>query len=341
MTLACAGCQSGTGRADIAYFPAPPATARVVHLKSFNSLDELVPVRRTVLEVLRGRSISPFVDTPAGIAYADNKLYICDTGLDAVHVWDLAAGEAKRIGTSGDTILQKPVDVAVDGNGIIFVADSERGEVVAFDSSGQTYGIFRPSGGTAFRPVAVAAGNGTIGAADIATHRIAVFAMREGTIEESSHGTAGSEPGKFYYPTGIAHGENGNWFVAEMMNGRIQILNESFDPVRTIGQPGDRYGDVGKLKHLDVAPDGTIIVADGEFAHVHLFNQKGQLLMLLGGPGDAAGETPMPFGVAVAAQVPERIEALVPSDFAAEYYFFVSNTIGAKRINLFAVGKSR
>jgi len=334
-TLVCAGCQPNKGRSEIVYFPAPPATARVVHLKSFNSLDELVPVRHTLLEVLRGRSISPFVDTPAGIAYADNKLYICDTGLNAVHVWDLAEGKAKRIGTSGDTILQKPVDVAVDEDGTVYVADSERGEVIGFWENGPSFLPCKHPGDAAFRPVAVTASHGTIAAADIASHQI--LECTSGAL----HGGVGSEPGKFYYPTGLARDEKGNWLVADMMNGRIQILDESFSPQRSIGQPGDRYSDIGKLKHLDVAPDGTIIAADSAFSHVHLFNPQGQLLMLLGGPGDEPGDTPMPFGVAVAAQVTERIAALVPPDFAADYYLFVSNTIGAKRINLFAVGKSR
>ena len=63
---------------------------------------------------IRGGSISPFVDTPAGVAYKNNRLYICDTGLNGVHVWDLSTGQADRVGTSGEVILQKPVDVAVD-----------------------------------------------------------------------------------------------------------------------------------------------------------------------------------------------------------------------------------
>ena len=49
----------------------------------------------------------------------------------------------------------------------------------------------------------------------------------------------------------------------------------------------------------------------------------------------------MPFGVAVAENLPDNLESLVPEDFDAQYYVFVTNTIGAKRINLFAIGKHR
>lgn len=334
-------CRTPNNRADIAYFPPPPAPPHVVHLKSFNSLDDLVPPRVTLLEVIRGGSISPFVDTPAGVAYKNDRLYICDTGLNGVHVWNLSTGQANRIGVSGAVILRKPVDVAVDDAGNIFVADSDRGEIVGFDSNGKPLSSCKPPDGQPFKPVAVTTCAGSLGVADIATHRIALCSSNDGDGVPSFHGEVGSLPGQFYFPTGVSIDRNGNWVVSEMMNARVQVLDQSFGSLRTMGQPGNRFGDLGKPKHVDVGPDGTIFVADGEFGHVHLFNSEGQLLMLLGGPGNGPGATPMPFGVAVAENLPENLESLVPADFDAQYYLFVTNTIGGKRINLFAVGKQR
>ena len=61
--------------------------------------------------------------------------------------------------------------------------------------------------------------------------------------------------------------------------------------------------------------------------------------MLLGGPGEEAGSTPMPVGVTVADRLPEALAALVPPDFSADYYVFVTNTVAAKRISLYAIGQ--
>ena len=147
----------------------------------------------------------------------------------------------------------------------------------------------------------------------------------------------GSAPGKLYFPTGVATNATGDILVAEMMNARVQTFDAEFNPIARFGQPGDRYGDMGKPKHLDVAPDGTIILADAEFAHVHLYNRRGELLLLVGGPSDEPGGTPMPLGVAVADLLPDTITSRVRDGFDVDYFFFVTNTVGTKRISLFAV----
>ena len=43
----------------------------------------------------------------------------------------------------------------------------------------------------------------------------------------------------------------------------------------------------------------------------------------------------------VAPTVPERLARLVPADFNARYFFFVANSVGSRRISLFAVGERR
>jgi DNA-binding beta-propeller fold protein YncE len=122
-----------------------------------------------------------------------------------------------------------------------------------------------------------------------------------------------------------------------MMNARVQVFDGQGRPVLSMGRPGNRYGDLGKPRHLAVGPDQTIFIADMEFAHVHLFDKEGRLLMLFGGAEDRPGGTPMPVGVAVARSLPDAVASLVPADFAASYFVFVTNTIGTKRIGLYAV----
>ncbi|MGB2984622.1 MAG: hypothetical protein WBE26_01955 [Phycisphaerae bacterium] len=235
-------------------------------------------------------------------------------------------------------MLAKPVAVAVDGEGTLYVADTGRHEVVAYDEDGRSVRRFQPPDRNGYRPVAVAVRDERLYVADIEAHRIDVFAISDGAHIDS-FGGAGSDLGRFYFPMGVATNTRGDLFVSDMMNARVQVFDPRYNPVLSIGRPGNRHGDIGKPRHLAVAPDGVVFIADVEFAHIHLFNEKGQLLMLLGGPEDSPGGTPMPVGVAVAARLPEKLASLVPEDFEAAYYLFVTNSVGAKRISLFAVGE--
>jgi hypothetical protein len=63
--------------------------------------------------------------------------------------------------------------------------------------------------------------------------------------------------------------------------------------------------------------------------------------MSLGEPQDQPGGTPLPVGVAIAPTLPDRLASLVPADFNARYFLFVSNSVGSRRISLFAIGERR
>ena len=334
------GCASAPLRPDPVYFPPSPATPHAVHLKSFNSLANLVPPKASWTDIFCGGAVSPYVSVPAGIAFAGDSLYVCDTGSNTVHRWNLATGQAKRLGAHGDIWLSTPVDVAVDQAGTAYVADTGRGEVVAFDANGECTRQFKPDGRKSYRPVAVAVQGSRLYVADVASHQIDVFSATDGQ-QVGAFGRVGSDPGTFYYPVGLANDATGNILVSDMMNARVQVFDADHQQVGSFGQPGDRYGDLGKPKRLAVGPDGTIFVADAGFARVHLFNSQGQLLMLLGADGDSPGGTPMPAGVAVAATLPDRLASIVPEGFDARYFLFVTNTVGPKRISLFAVGTGR
>ena len=95
---------------------------------------------------------------------------------------------------------------------------------------------------------------------------------------------------------------------------------------------------MGTPKDIAVGPDGISFVADAQFGCVHLFDPEGRVLLVIGGPRDEPGGTPLPNGMAIATLLPEKLLDLVPVGFKARYYVWVSNTTGQKRLALFAVG---
>ncbi len=69
-------------------------------------------------------------------------------------------------------------------------------------------------------------------------------------------------------------------------------------------------------------------------------NGKRTRLVSGGGREDQPGSTPMPVGVAITSKLPDRLGSLVPANFQPAYFLFVTNTIGTKRISLFALGSA-
>lgn len=335
LLLGLSACVGPRPASQCVYFPAPPDPPRVVHLVSFNSLHELVPPRESWVGLFRGAAAGPLVGTPMRLAWRGETLYICDTNVNYVHAWNLASGTARRIGADGE--LKKPVAVAVDELGTVFVADTIRGEVVAFEHSGSEIRRFRPPKATAYRPVAVAVAGGALYVADMANHSVDVYSTQTGRWLRSVGGR-GSSTGKTYYPSGISIDAAGQTYVADMMNARVQVFDRSGQFTRTFGSPGKRYGSLGTPKDVAVGPDGVSFVADAQFGCIHLFDPDGRVLMVIGGPRDEPGGTPLPNGMAIATLLPETLLNLVPDGFKARYYVWVSNTTGQKRLALFAVG---
>ncbi len=337
----CTGCVTQSNTTKPVYFPAPPATPHVVHLKSFNHLHDLIAPQQSWVEKIRGGLASPFVSAPSGIAYRDQRLYICDTAQSCVHSWNLATGYASKIGDGGYVTLEIPVDVAIDDNNNVYIADTGRGEVIIFNQSDHKVSHrLRPNSNEPMKPVALTVQAGKVYVADITTHRILVFDATSGKLE-TSFGEPGRDSGQFFFPMGIEATNNGQLLVSDSINGQVQRFNKEFMPLTTIGSLGNRYGDMGRPRHLAIGPDGVIFVADTEFARVHMYDNDGQLLMLLGGPENQPGDTPMPTGLAIAPDLPPAIRALVPQEFDAQYYLFVSNTLGSHRISLYAIGNLR
>lgn len=337
--VAASGCAVRRVTPEPVYFPPPPSVAHVVHLKSFNRLTEVVGEPRDKKRLFGRRISSPAVARPAGVAYDAEQLYICDAEAGYVHVWDLANGRSRRVGHRGDVVLIKPVAVAVDDRGRVYVADTQRGEVVAYNADGSFLQRFKAWTRDAYRPVAVAVREGELYVADLEGLRIDVFSTVDGRMTDSI--AAGDAPDiESMFPMGIAFDDGSRWYVSDAMGSRV-LAFDGRKMVSSFGGRGNRYGRMGKPRGLAVGPDGVVFVADPEFAHVHLFDRRGRLLMLFGGAQDATGGTPAPVGVATAANLPETITSLVPEDFAADYFVFVTNSIGIKRVSLFAVGRSR
>lgn len=192
------------------------------------------------------------------------------------------------IGTPGltyiadETHFAEPEDVAVDGDGNIWVVDAASHRVAKFDSAGSyldQLGVTWETGADNDHfnaPVSVAFDSaGKIYVSDRTNHRVQMFdGVNVSTIGIT--GVSGADNDHFNYPGRIAIDDHDYLYVVDMANHRVQVFDDGHNHVATLGQSGAAGSD---NNHFDnprgVAVDASYIyVADANNHRVQIFNRN-------------------------------------------------------------------
>jgi DNA-binding beta-propeller fold protein YncE len=183
--------------------------------------------------------------------------------------------------------FNEPTGIAVAGEEV-FVADARNGRIQVFDLSGRfrrTFGRSDQGSGGLGRPMNMAVAKDALYIADYWHDRVLVFGL-DGA-PRPGFGAAGTGPGQFNAPGGVAVAPDGDLYVADFNNQRVQHLRADGTFVDQLGETGKRGVAGGRFNYpTDVAlgPNGTLYVADGYNDRVQAFAPDGQLLGKWGGP---------------------------------------------------------
>lgn len=209
---------------------------------------------------------------------------------------------------------QGPHGVALDRNCNLYLADTSTHHVVKVSPTGDTLATWGSDGNGPLqfhRPAAVAVdGDGNVYVADSGNNRIQKLsptgqsmAVWQYCLPNTSPCTPapGYDPGQFFDPEGIAVDGQGNVYVSEVDNNRIQKLTKDGKSVAVFGGPqGDAPGQFNSPFGLSVDRAGNIYVADLNNNRVQKLSPTGQPLQVFGqGRGAGPGQLVQPRGVAV------------------------------------------
>jgi sugar lactone lactonase YvrE len=107
-------------------------------------------------------------------------------------------------------------------------------------------------------------------------------------------------PGDFGAPQCAAVDKDGNLFVTDTLNNRVEIFDADGKFISQFGKAGDGPGYFARPKGIAVDGDGHIWVADAMQDRLQVFNRDGQLLTYIGqGHGELPGQFKALVGVAV------------------------------------------
>jgi DNA-binding beta-propeller fold protein YncE len=298
--------QTAPGPPDLIW-PLPPDPPRVRWVAEYT---DLAKVKKPVVRK------SGWLDKVTGTKTADEKqelrkpygvttdrrgrIYTADTELKVVFVIDPKARSVERREGSSRVPLAMPVGVAVDSEDRLFVSDAALHSVICFSPSGTPIAHF---GATALgRPggIAIDRQRERLYVADAKASRIAVFDI--GSFKLLAYFGAPSKIGKrdngtFLTPTNVAVDRQGNVYVADTGNYRVQILDPAGKFLRSFGAQGDSPGEFIRPKGIAVDSEGHVYVADAEFNNFQILTPEGQPLLAVGALGSEPGQFALVAGL--------------------------------------------
>jgi len=283
-------------------WPAPPDKPRI-------KLEDVIGGRADVeaktkwRRKLLGASPQAVYDTlskPFAVAFDDQgRILVTDSGNAALIRFDRDGERMDVLGTQGKVRLKLPLGLTVTADGTIYVADAALLKVVAYDAEGKVVAVYGKAGElTNPTDAAVSPDGKRLFVADSKTHSIVIFDLQ--TAERvSSFGVRGKQAGQLHFPTSLVFGPEGNLFVVDQMNSRIQVFDPDNEFLDQFGALGIGYGNFVRPKDVAVDELGLIYVTDNAFNNVQLFDTDFALLTFVGEGGGGPGQFHGASGVAV------------------------------------------
>jgi sugar lactone lactonase YvrE len=237
-----------------------------------------------------------------GMAISDDgqRLYVADTLHNSIVVVDFANHTMRYL--APDDPFADPFGVALDAQENVYVALPRGKMVMAFSKDGKKLRSF--GWGEIDRPTALAVDRKReiLYVADSShtgsdRHRVLVYSL-EGKLLRTIGGVGDIE-GRFLFPVFLALDVEGNLYVADTLNFRIQQFDPEGRFVRAFGEQGDVPGTFNLLKGIAFDGFGNLYAVDGKSAIVQIFNRDFDLLMWFGGFAPKFEYLELPVSIAI------------------------------------------
>jgi uncharacterized protein (TIGR03663 family) len=171
----------------------------------------------------------------------------------------------------GEGQFSAPRAIAIGPDGLLYVADSGNNRIQVLDAQGnfvRSWGSAGTGVGQFQEPWGIAVSDaGRVYVADTWNHRIQVFDQEGNFISTWGHfvdtkGEPDAEPGVFWGPRDIALDAEGNVYVTDTGNKRIQEFTPDGQFIAQWGGGGVALGRFEEPTSITFGPDGNVYVAD-------------------------------------------------------------------------------
>ncbi|MBI5647457.1 MAG: hypothetical protein HY962_11040 [Ignavibacteriae bacterium] len=331
---ACAGPAALGPTNEYIMYPPPPQVARVQYLTSFAE-DRRFACRDAggVLSTILGDDAGIHLIRPYGLATHNGKLYVCDSRVHGLVVGDFAKGTLSAFQPRGQGQLRVPINCAVDSSGRVYVADTDRKQVVIFTP--ELDYINAIGDGKDSKPVDVKCTSGGVWILDMLRHQVQVFPHGGGPMVRSFPDTTDPKaPSYLFSPTNFAIWSD-RVYVSDIGDQKIKVFDLEGTYITSIGSHGNQLGQFVRPKGVDVDRDGNLYAVDAAFENVQIFDKEGRLLLFFGGPYHGPGDLNMPVKVLIDYEHVDHFKKYVAPGLVLKYLIFVTNQWGSDLVNVY------
>ena len=239
-----------------------------------------------------------------GVA-ADSKgdIYAADQAVGAIFIFPKAKNEELKLIKNGqDAHFGLINGLAMDDNDRLFVTDLKLHHVLVFSSKQEIEASFGADELVSPAGIALDTTNRFVYVVDTQQDQVLVYDADSFKLLRRI-GTGGknhklTSPGDFSLPTHVAVDKEGNVYVTDTLNIRLEIFDADGKFIREFGKGGDGPGRFARPKGIAIDSDGHIWVADEVQSRVQVFDQEGRLLIYFGQMGWYPGQFQALYGIA-------------------------------------------
>ena len=321
------------------FFPSLPEEPRIQYLYGITAEEDLPGVEQKRFDkflfgdLKTGKNILQ----PWDIGSSKDKIYLIDRTLMKVIFIDLANKKFDFI-KDPTRKLQDPVGIWVTEDDIKYLADKGRKQVVVF---GQDNNFLKTYGNKELfeKPMDVAVHGNSVYVIDMAKHQLFVLDKESGR-QVNTIGEPGPDNGKFWRPTHVTVDKEGNIFVNDAFNFRVQKFDPSGKFLASYGSIVDAPGNLARPKGIAVSREGHLYIADVAFRNIQIFDEKsGELLLFFGRKQNVPDKLGFPAGVHTDYENVDYFKDFADKNFQVKYLLYVCDYYGQYRLQIFGFGQ--
>jgi sugar lactone lactonase YvrE len=224
-------------------------------------------------------------------------VYVADYGNHRIQKFNHQGALLTKFGNSGYAYGQfsYPSDVAVDGQGNVYVSEDSRIQILTADGRYLVFGSHGKADGQLDRVTGIAVdGQGNIYVTEANNGRLQKF--------DAAGKFVWKRDDLFAQPKDVAVDAQGNVYVVDFYTYKVRKFDPSGQLLLTFGGYGLENGWLNNPTGVAVDAQGNIYVSDHSNSRVQVFNTLGEFVTAFGTAGTAEGQFSGPRGIAVDAQ---------------------------------------